>query len=44
MHHGGANGDQVREFADFVQSEVSDMFGISLEAEVQIISPNSDDA
>ena len=34
----------VDQFADFVESEVSDMFGISLEAEVQIISPNSDDA
>lgn len=44
VHHGGANGDQVREFADFIQSEVSDMFGISLEAEVQIISANNDDA
>ncbi len=44
VHHGGANGDQVREFADFIQNEVLDMFGISLEAEVQIISANSDDA
>lgn len=44
VHHGGANGDQVREFASFIQGEVLDMFGISLEAEVHIISANSDDA
>ncbi len=44
VHHGGANGDQVREFASFIQGEVLNMFGISLEAEVHIISANSDDA
>jgi UDP-N-acetylmuramate dehydrogenase len=43
VHYGGANGDQIREFAEFIQSEVSNMFGIFLEAEVRIISAISDD-
>ena len=38
VHYGGANGDAVREFASFVRSKVVEMFGISLEVEVQIIS------
>ena len=38
VHYGGADGDAVREFASFVRAKVVEMFGISLEAEVQIIS------
>mgnify|MGYP001333245161 CR=1 FL=1 len=43
VNHGGASGDEICEFASLIHSKVLEMFKISLEAEVQIISKNSKD-
>ena len=43
VHHGGASGDEICEFASLIHSKVLEMFEISLEAEVQIITVNGKD-
>ena len=43
VQHGGASGDEICEFASLIHSKVLEMFEISLEAEVQIITVNGKD-